>query len=172
MGWKNKNILLVLGFVLLLIIAYQFAFSKTLAIKKEINSLETKSIAFQNVGNLFATLDYRIRYADSILGKNNLKNSSVQNNLLDFLNRQSTTNQFTISDFSEPHRFTENEVTITSYRFSIVGGFRDILEMIYKLEQEQAFGKIVHIHFEKKRDYRMGKDFLECFVVVESLVSE
>lgn len=172
MTQKTKNIVLILGFFLSLVIAYQLAFSETIALRSEVHSLRERSISFENLATLSATLHQREKFADSVLKNNNVKNISIQNNLLQFLNQESTSKGFAISSFDEPHSILENNVNTTSYQFTIRGNFNDLLDVIYKLEQDFNFGKIAHLNFEKKRDYRKRKDYLECSVVIESLVSK
>lgn len=172
MNPRTKNIILVIGFILSAAIAYNLAFSKTFALRDRINELEMKTKSLGNTAIVAANLEQRERFVDSVLSLNNMKGNSVQNNLLEFLNSKSESGGFTISDFSEPHTFSQDGATITSYRFTLVGSYDEIEQVLYSLEQEYNFGQITHVHFEKKKDYRKGKDYLECFVIVESLVSE
>jgi len=172
MKQSNKNKLLILGFFLAILIAYQLAFSKTFEIKSELATLEKQSISFENMARLSATINEREKFVDSILKKNNIKNTSIQNNLLELLNKQSLEKGFTISKFVEPHIVSKENITTTSFQFTLKGNFKNLLEVIYQLEQNYNYGKIVHINFEKKRDYRKRKDELFCFVLLESLISK
>lgn len=172
MNPRTKNIILVIGFILSVAIAYNLAFSKTFALRERINKLEMKTKSLGNTAIIAANLGQREQFVDSILSLNNMKGNSVQNNLLEFLNSKSESGVFTISDFSEPHTFSQDGATITSYRFTLEGSYDEIEQVLYSLEQEYNFGQIAHVHFEKKKDYRRVKDYLECFVIVESLVSE
>ncbi len=172
MTQRNKNILLCVGFLLVMIIAYQFSFSKTFDLKSEITKLKEANIDSENLAQLSANLAQREHFADSLLKKNNIKNISIQNNILEFLNRESEARNVSITQFLEPHVFIQNDVKVTSYRFTLKGSFKEIEAMLYQLEQDYNFGKISQVHFEKKRDYRRGRDYLECFVMIESLLSE
>lgn len=172
MNPRTKNIILVIGFILSAAIAYNLAFSKTFALKERINKLEMKTKSLGNTAIIAANLEQREQFMDSILSLNNMKGNSVQNNLLEFLNSKSESGDFTISDFNEPHTFSQDGATITSYRFTLEGSYDGIEQVLYSLEQEYNFGQIAHVHFEKKKDYRRGRDYLECFVIMESLVSQ
>jgi Tfp pilus assembly protein PilO len=172
MTQKTKNRLLLLAFLVILTIAYQLAFSKTFALRNEVNILRKQSDSFEGLANFSANLQQQEKFADSVLLNNNVKNISVQNNLLQYLNQSSIDKGFNISSFQEPHMILENGVNTTSYQFTIQGNFNDLLYTIYELEQNFNFGKIASLNFERKRDYRQGKDYLICFVVVESLISE
>jgi len=172
MKQKNKNILLVSGFILALFASYQLAFSKTMEVKNEFNSIKKQLIELKNIDRLSSNLYLREKFVDSVLNKNNFKYLSIQNNLLEFLNEQSIEKKFSIISFKEPHSFIDNDVTITSYQFTMQGGFNSLLGVIYRLEQNYNFGKISHISFEKKRDYKKRKNELQCFVILENLFSK
>lgn len=172
MTQRTKNIILVIGVFLALTIAYKLAFSETIILKKRINVLEVKTKSLESNATIAITLEKREQFVDSILRLNNMKGNSVQNNLLEFLNSKSISEGFIISDFQKPHTFSEKGATTTSYRFKLEGSYSEIEQVLYSLEQDYNFGQVAHIHFEKKRDYRKGKSFLECFVIIESLVSQ
>ena len=119
-----------------------------------------------------ATIKQKEKALDDILEQNNIKNISVQNNLLAFLNTESQNSNFVISRFNEPHKFTEEDYSITSYQFSLQGDFYDILGVSYALEQKYNLGNIVHLRFSKKMDYRKRREFLHVDFILESFVSE
>lgn len=171
MSQKNKNILLILGFVVMLIIAYQMAFSRTFAVKNEVKAMESQLTNSNNLMAQISNLNHREKFVDSVLQNNNIKNLSTQNNLLSFLNQTAQKDAFIITSFNEPHLYLEDNIQKSSFQFTLQGNFNEIEKVIYKLEQEHNFGKIVHLKYEKKRDYRKAKDFLQCFIVLESVNS-
>ena len=171
MSQKNKNILLIAGFILTIIMSYYLSFSKTIAVKKELTKLESKNISFESLANLSATIKQREFFADSILKKNNLKNTSLQNNLLAFLNSNISSNNYIIDGFLQPHTALSGETLITSYQFTLQGDFDELEKVIYSLEQEYNFGTIAHISYEKKRDFRKRKNYLQCLVIIENVSS-
>lgn len=155
----------------MLIVAYHLAFSKTIAIKKEIKVMELQILKANDLNSNISNLYNREKYIDSIIINNNIKNSSTQNNLLGFLNESSEKSNFTIKNFNEPHVFIHDNFKKTSFLFSIQGYFNEIEEVVFNLEQNYNFGKIVHLKYEKKRNHRLAKDYLECFIVLESINS-
>lgn len=172
MTQRNKNILLILGFIAVLFFCYQVSIKKTFTLKNEITNLNDSIYRYESLSKKAQNLKAKESYFDSILSTNNLKNVSIQNNILEDLNTLSEQKGFSIIGFNEPHSISENNININSYPFTVQGDFNDILELIYHFEQETNLGKIVHVNFEKKRNYRRRSDYLECFVVIESLISE
>lgn len=171
MSQRRKNIVLVIGFFVLLFICHRLAFSKTFETRSQIKSLETSSVGLEEISNLSLNLGQRAKYADSVLSANNLKNTSVQNNLLSFLNAQGQTTSVVVSEFQEPHNYLQDDSKVVSYSFKLVGEYDDLLRVIYSLEQDYNFGEITHISFEKKRDYRRRIEYLEAIMVIENIQS-
>lgn len=172
MPQKTKNRLLIAGFIAMLFIAYKLGVAKTVALKKELTQLEADVEASNAIAGSLQTLQQREQQADALLKKNNLQNISVQNNLLNILTNASQSRDFTISNFEQPHLYTQDGFTKTSYQFSLKGDFQGILKTIYGLEQNYSLGNIAHLHFEKKLNYRTRKPYLETDVIVENFLSE
>ena len=51
MTQKTKNIILVIGFLLTVVIAYKYAISNTLQLKSEYKTLKQEAIVFDNMPN-------------------------------------------------------------------------------------------------------------------------
>lgn len=101
---RNKNIVLIVGFIIVLLLSYRFVLSKTIFLKNEISKLEQHLVSSEDLAHIALQLDQREKFIDSVLQKNNLKHLSIQNNLLEFLNREAREGTFQITQFTEPHR--------------------------------------------------------------------
>jgi len=169
MTQRSKNIALILAFIVMLIVSYKLSISETVSSYKSVEELRIQAENSKTIGSRFNSLKRQEAYFDSILGANQIKSNSTQNNLLDFLNSQSEKKSFSITTFNEPHIIKNDLSKISSYSFKLSGSFNDILSVIYSLEQEYNFGKVSHLDFEKKKDYRKNRNYLECFVIIEGL---
>ncbi|MEM7185020.1 MAG: hypothetical protein AAF466_00070 [Bacteroidota bacterium] len=165
---RTKNIALIVGFVLMLWISYQFSISKTFVLKDRIGQLEKERIEMTQLSKASGSLKQREHYSDSVLSEHLQLNGSVQSNLLDLLNGRSQELGFSISDFKEPHSFIDNGMTIQTLEFRLRGPFDAIQTLLYEIEQQYNFGEIRNLHFEKKKDYRARSEYLECTVVIEN----
>lgn len=169
MQQRTKNIALVVGFLLMLAIAYQLTFSKTFELGKEIGQMENQKTELLQRTRKANSLKQREQHADSILNKFRIKNRSVQNHLLDFLNEEASRGGFSIAEFVKPHRLDEQGVTINSYPFKLEGSYRAIEHVLYQMEQQYNFGRVAHVMFERKNNFRKRTKELECYVIVERL---
>ncbi len=165
---RRKNIFLVTGFVLMVIISYKFSISKTFGLKNEIEGLEQQKTELAQLSGLASTLKKREQYADSLLREHRQLNGSVQSNLLDLLNANSQELGYSVSDFQEPHRYEDGGLTINTFQFTLRGSFSGIQSVLFEIEQKYNFGEIRNVHFEKKKDFRARKEYLECSVVIEN----
>lgn len=170
MKQTTKNSILIIGFLLAVLFAYQFSFSKTLETKSRLDSLKLQidqsKLGSQNILGLRS----KETYLDSIIENNRNESTSLQNNLLNILNKNSLEYSFKIINFKEPHFGVSPDSThITSFQFTLEGKYKDLEELLYKLENEHSLGSLSHISFEKKKDYRLNKTFLQCSMILQNV---
>ncbi|WP_232735101.1 hypothetical protein [Olleya sp. Bg11-27] len=168
MNNKQKNILLLLGFVVLLFTCYQLAINKTIAEKQKFKELSKQVLLFKKAPKQLSLLKQKEAHYDSILTKYQLDGSSIQNNLLKVINSFSDANNLKVVNFLEPHTITQNDLTIKTYEFVVEGYYNDINQLIYQLEQKTKFGEIINLHFEKKKNFRTDRYYLQARVFVRS----
>ncbi len=165
---KTKNIALLVGFAIVLFVCYQFAISKTLNIKNRYNSLRHEDGLFKNTPKQLALLKQKQIYYDSILMSNKLDGSSIQNSLLKVINTFAETENLKVISFLEPHAHLNNDLIIKTYSFTLEGNYESIIKLIHVLEQRTKFGEIINLHFEKKKDFRSGRYYLQAKVLLKS----
>lgn len=171
MNSKHKNIALILSFILLLWMAHELSFSKTLALSKEYHQLQKEILLFENGSQKLMTLQAQNKYYDSILkSKNIATHRSFQNTLLRTINSFADSTNISISTFHNPHVFITDNTKIFTYSFSLKGNFNQITKLIYLLEQEFKLGKIISVNFLKKKDFRKRSEYLECTVRLQQIV--
>ncbi|WP_407556492.1 hypothetical protein [Winogradskyella sp. 4-2091] len=168
MSKKQKNIALIIGFVVALILCHQLAISNTLEQKKQYNSLKSQELLFKNAPKQLSLLKQKEVYYDSLLTKYQLDGSSIQNNLLKVINVFANDNNLKVVSFLEPHSITKNDLTIKTYEFVLEGNYNAINQLIHQLEQQTKFGEVINLHFEKKKNFRSGRYYLQARVLLRS----
>lgn len=168
MTQKNKNIILILSVLLACFVCYKFAISKTIEQKEKYLVLKQQDEFYKNYPKQLSILRQKETYYDSILNKLQINNLSIQSNLLQKITQFSDENNLKVTDFKEPHKTTNNNLTINTYDFSVKGDFNSINELIYQLEQQTKFGELTHVQFLKKKNYKTNRYFLEARVLLKS----
>lgn len=174
MNLKQKNGLLLFGFLLLVWIAYVFSFSKTIEAMQNYNILKHENELFASASQNINNLKQEVNYYNAKLSEYQISSeSSFQNNLLNTLNDFSQKNQLKIINFKDPHRFQiDNNALQETYTFTVESDFNSIVSLIYSLEQHHKFGKIISVGFEKERNYKTQKDYLLCTVFLQKVSQE
>lgn len=168
-NFKNKNILLLLLFLLALLLCYKLAISNTLTLRKEYLSLKKEEQLFNNIPQQLALLSKKEMYLDSALQKLDLNNSAMENNLLRVVNKEAAKNNLKVIDFNAPHTSAEGNNNVMTYIFTLEGSYTSILKIIHDLENKRNFGNVAHLSLEKKKDYRRRRTYLQVLVFLEQI---
>ncbi|MEM7379887.1 MAG: hypothetical protein AAF361_01670 [Bacteroidota bacterium] len=166
---RMKIKLLCGGIVLMLLLCYQFAIKNTLVLKGRYNQLSSGVTALEDTPRQLSLLMQKSVYYDSILGEMDLGNTSLQNNLLRKLQQESEIQNVQVMDFNPPHSFFNETNELLTYSFDLKGSYNGMLRSLYTLEQKGNFGQIIHLDFEKKRNYRTKKQALTARVLLQQI---
>ena len=165
----KKNKLLVFGVVLLLFTSYKLAIDNTLTLKKEHRKLGSQVELFTNIPKQLSILTKKEKYYDSILVKMDLGDTSIQNNLLRTINQEAKGNNVNVMDFNQPHIYQMGGNDIRTFSFNLSGNYTNILKIVHAIEQKGNFGEVVHVNFEKKKNYRTNKYSLGATIFVQQV---
>lgn len=169
MKLDKRNKLLAGGLLLLLVLSYYLALDKTLVLRRTSQELSSEAAQFSDISGKLAVLQQKQRHYDSLLVQMNMDDSSLQNNLLKQLNRQAALHDIKVMDFNPAHTHESEGTRFDTYSFDLRGNYTDILKVLYDLEQKGNYGEIVHLAFEKKKDYRTRRYHLDAMVFVQQL---
>lgn len=168
MNLKQKNRLLLGGFILLLWICYKIPISQTLSVKKEYHKLNNERQLFSNIPQKIENLYKENKYLDSILNKYQFSSEKTfQSNLLETITSFSKTNNLIVVSFNEPHIIEKNKTFVNTYLFTVRGTYNNSLRLIYELEQIKKLGKIVSVNFDRKKNYRTNRKYLETKILLQ-----
>lgn len=168
MRLSKKNKIVLLGLALVLILCYKFAVSKTLAYYLQYR--EQKRIVSNNLQNpaTLKSLLQKEKQLNTVLREYNVvADKSFQNDLLKQVSALSKKHNLKITEFKEPHTWTDKDTKTSSYGFAVEGSFNGALLLINKLENSPSVGFIKHIEFIKKRNYKTNSDYLITEILLQ-----
>ncbi len=169
MSSGKKNMFLLLGFVVLLFLCYKYAIKNTVVEINRKERLTSEKVLSDEIPKNLAILSQKEKYFDSILGKMNMGNTSLENNLLRIINIETQKNNVSVVDFNKPHVYVSENSHLRTFQFVLRGSFTSLIKTIYELEQNNSFGEIVSLDFEKKKNYRTRKNYLEVSVLLQNI---
>lgn len=166
---KNKSVLVLLLFFLVLLLCYRLAISNTLSLREEYLHLKKEEQAFKNIPQQLNMFSKKEIYLDSVLRELNLNNTSMENNLLRVINNEAVRNNIKVIDFNPSHLHSIKGTSLVTHNFTLRGNFTDILKFIHTIERQSGFGEVVHINLNKEKNYRTGKNYLDATVFIQNL---
>lgn len=165
----KKNRLLILGIILMVLVSYQLAIKNTVQTYRAYKEHQKEKELVANIPKQLALLTQKERVLNKKLQEQNVEGSSVQSNLLKFLNRQAQLNSVKVIAFNAPHSVTEETKILETYIFDLEGNYTDILKTINALENNGSFGAVVHLQIEKLQNYRSKRTYLQAKIFLEQV---
>jgi len=169
MKLNKKNKILLTGVLIMLVISYKLAIQNTIELASTYNSNLDRKELIKDIPKQLALLSQKEQYLDSQLNSLNIDNSSLQNSLLKFLNKESEKNKVKIIEFNSPHIFRTELQSSETYIFNLEGTYTNVLKIVHALENNGSFGAISHLELEKKKDYRRKRTYLEAKIFLEQV---
>ena len=169
MKLTKKNKYLIFGILAMLVISYKLALENTITGKMRYSENVEKQASISNLPQQLSLLSQKEQFLDKQLQELNLEDTSMQSSLLKFLNKQVRQHKVKVIDFNSPHIITTENEEIATYIFNLEGGYTNILKTLNSLENNGSFGSITHVGFEKKKNYRTKRTYLQAEVFLEQL---
>lgn len=167
MNSKQRNIALVIGFIVMLLVSYRFAIKKTLDLGVKIEKLEKDKSLLDNAEAQIQGLKMEERYLDSILRSNDLSiENTFQQTLLIKVTQFVEKHKLKLIASNKPHSFVADGANLQTYEIEVKGSFRDLMLFANDMEQ-QRLAKLSSLTFEKKRNYKTRRDYLVCKLIVQ-----
>lgn len=166
---KQKNRLLLVGFLILIAAAYQFSFKKTFELGSSLDKLTQDKLALDNAGTKLGLLQQQNVYLDSVLKSNDVSaNQSFQQNLLQKVDGLREQHKVKIVSLDPPHEVKKDGAIIESYLIEVKGDFRNLMLFSSNLEK-QRLGKFSSVDFTKKMNYKTRRKELTCSIILQRL---
>lgn len=169
MSNQQKNIGLLIGFLISGFIAYHFAIKKTVIAKNKHELLLVEKNLVDNASSKIEYLNKKNGNLNSFLVSNNLSiENSFQQMLLEKINIFSKEKNIQIITFNKPHKIELDQTVVETYSFKLKGGFIDLLKLINYIEQ-QRLGELISIDFEKKKNYKTHRNYLTVNIFLQKI---
>jgi len=168
MKLDKRNKYLLVGLIAMLFLSYKLAIYKTILVNKELNTNLAKKKSIDNLPkqlNLLIQKDKDLNLQLAI----DAERTTDQNNLLKLLSLETSKNKVKIIDFKAPHVIESGQGTIKTYMVELEGSYNNILKVANFLENKKPLGTISHLNFEKKKNHRTNRTYLQAKIFLERL---
>ena len=169
MKLDTKNKYFIVGFTLMCILCYKMGLEKTYILANRYYDNIVLQESKITLPEQMTELNAREKLLNQRLKNLNLGELSDQNRLLKILSKNVEKNQLKIIEFGSPHLVTEEKETVETFILKLEGGYHGILKTLYALETHKGLGIISHVAFQKKRNYRTKRYYLQANVHLEQI---
>lgn len=167
-SYKQKNLALLVIGVLLFAVAYKRSFSTTIETNAYISELELKKAEAESSQTAIRNLQLEIATVNKLLGRENVSIEQVQQGFLNFFARKSK--NLSVQQIEEVYTFDHPDFSINTFRIDIKGDFIEQLRFIHALEKDFEDARLIHTHFETKKDLISGKSDLISTLLLQNYV--
>jgi hypothetical protein len=147
-SYKQKNLALVLLFVLLSITAYKRSFSNLIAAYNENKELTTLAEEINKKSKNLDKLSKEIALYDNYLGNQNVPVDIVQQEIVNF---STTHSGISINDLQSIHTFEGENYKAYSIQLDVIGNLNDLLKLAYDFETQFNSSRVVSTKFYKTK---------------------
>ena len=166
--YKKKNILLLAVFVLFLFIIYFLAINKTLDLYFQCNEMQAQLNQTQNASQQLSRLEMQMKEIEAVFGEEQEESYNYQQLLLEVLSNYCSGNNIVLRKFPEPIIIYEQEFSVETNIISVEGPFKNLLHLIYLLEQKNKLGKIASLHFQTREDFKTKQKALFADIYIQN----
>lgn len=163
--YKQRNIALLAGAVLLLVVGYVAAFGKTYHLLMENRRLEAQSHIAGNVDEQILFLKKRLSQLEAFYASTNVSATSHHEEILKQVSSFCQQNNLLVREFPPAVHYDETKYLIETNQVTVEGSFKDIVRLVYNLEQVNKAGRVATVSFEagpdrKTRQYRLAANIV------------
>ncbi len=168
--YKQRFRLLIYAAIIIFLIAYFVAIKPTLEEKRQYRELQTNIELAQDAPRKIAILEKKIQEY-SFLFSNEGDGSGNHEKIHEYISKYCAKNNITFSFYPPLHKFKEKNYLIETNIAELEGRFIKLVKLLYTIEQEMDFGKVVSVKFESKTNLRTKTQKLYMTIFIQHIIN-
>ncbi len=165
-SYKKKFFAVIALFCVLGITAYKRSFKSAIEAVSYYSESKSSIEKNSNVEQELFLLKNEVQTLDNIIGKKVKNPELVQNQILNFLSKQ--TQQIKLSKINPVHISKDRYFTIYSNVITIEGGFNNLLNTVYTFEKDFEYARIANLKFYVTKNPRTAKKELYNNIIFQN----
>jgi len=167
--YKQKNKYLLIGFGLMLIVAYQLAISETVDNYKACAELEKKQQSIQQAPQDLKLLQAQLKGINHLIENGHRNVGGAHAALVNVISNYCDENTVTLREYPGTQETIQNDLVIETNVFEVQGPFIKLLNLVYLLEQKNRIGKIASVRFESHKDLATKQTMLTVKIYIQNV---
>lgn len=164
--YQQKCILALVCFILFMLLAYKFSFSKTFTVKAEIGEKEKKIQWLKEKEKEIPFLKAKMDLIEKSYAKDSL---SIRDRLTAFISDYAENNDCLVTEIPSFTAYKNSNLQVQTNVFTIRGRFIPLLKLVQEVENRfKTSAKLMSVHFMAVKDFQSKKKNLYLTLITQS----
>lgn len=165
--YPKKIAIIFGGFVLFIILAYRFSFSKTIKLYKETKEKQEKLVWLKEKEKEIPMLQSQMTLLDKAY--NSSDSSSIRDQLTAFISDYAEQNNCVVTEIPEKSFYSSSQLNIQTNKFVIKGSYKTLLQLMLNVETQYNYtAKVVSAKFHSIKDLQTKQTNLYLTLITQS----
>ncbi|MBA4241922.1 MAG: hypothetical protein C0448_14445 [Sphingobacteriaceae bacterium] len=165
--YPKKVTILFGAFILFLILAYKFSFSKTINLYKDTKIKHDKLVWLKEKEKEIPLLQSQMKLLD--MAYNDLDSTSIRDQLTAFISDFAEQNNCVVTEIPEKSFYSSSQLNVQTNRFVIKGSYNSLLQLMLEVETKYNYSaKVVSAKFYSIKDVQTKQTNLFLKLVTQS----
>ena len=166
---KLKLILLAIGSLLLVLVMYRMAFSKTIRLRSDCIHVEQNLESSNLLPMQIEAIQMELHGLERIIGNNSNDENFLRQQLLEKVGNYCQDHSVKLIEIPDINSQFVNGYNIQNNVVRIQGSFKAMLGVVHKLEQEWKLARVMSVRFYLKRDVRKRIEYLTADIYLQNI---
>ena len=164
----SKKVYAIFGcFLLFMLLAYKFSFSKTIKLYSETKIKQDKLAWLKEKEKEIPALQSQMALLDKAY--NSSDSSSIRDQLTAFISDYAEEHECTVTEIPEKSYYSSSHLNIQTNKFVIKGQYKDLLQLMLNVETNYNYtAKVVSAKFHSLKDLQTKKTNLYLTLITQS----
>lgn len=167
--YRQKNKILLVGALLLLIVCYIFAIGETVELYSNNSKASQKLESLKNAPQQIVELNKRLVFLNSRVKQYVRDDDFEQEDILVAISDFCKGHRLKIVEFPKSTLKQNDDIVIETFNFTVEGNFTNLVKLIYDIEVVQKIGRIASLDFETQMDRRTKVKRLTVRIFLQNL---
>lgn len=167
--YSQKNKYLLYASIIFLLVVYRLALSITLDLYLENSYLEDKVSSYHATLSKQEELVHRRAVLEDRIKAYFVDSLAHQDILIETVSEFAHQNHVLINEFPAMTSFIEGDFEVGTYKMVLEGSYKNLLKLVYLLEQENKIGKVSSSKFQFKFDTKRKRNILTLTLYVQNI---
>lgn len=169
MSYRKKNQYLLIGAILFLFIAWFVAGNKTYSLYSQNKTLSFNIQKGEDAPKTIGQLERKLNFFNSRLATFLSDSSKDENYMLEVVGNFCKKNRIVLKEFPPVSSQDEGDFIILTNKIIAEGNYKDLLRLVYELEQKSQVGRVTSVDFSSCMDNKRKKTVLAVSIYLQNI---